>query len=258
MSVKNARNRSCTITIGEEAPQGIDYSTMTTPLLIVDDDTELCALLTERLQEEGFVLHAVHDGVEGLSQASTGDYCLVILDVTLPRMGGMEILKALRSRSSVPVLMLTARGDDVDRIIGLEFGADDYLPKPFNPRELVARIKAILRRLDEHRNGPSSFSAGDISVDTAVREARADGKSLDLTTVDFTLLEVLIRNAGQTVTREYLTEVALGRKLGPFDRTIDVHISNLRKKLDGQQGIERIKTIRGSGYLLAARRPSQE
>jgi DNA-binding response OmpR family regulator len=229
-----------------------------TPLLIVDDDIELCALLTERLQDEGFVLHAVHDGIEGLSQAVGGDYCLVILDVTLPRMGGMELLKCLRSRSSVPVLMLTARGDDIDRIIGLECGADDYLPKPFNPRELIARIKAILRRLDEHRVGPNSVSAGDISIDTAVHEAWADGKLLDLTTVEFSLLEVLIRNAGQTLTREYLTDIALGRELGPFDRTIDVHISNLRKKLDGPSGLQRIKTIRGTGYLLAARRPSKE
>lgn len=231
---------------------------MMTQLLIVDDDTELCTLLTERLKEEGFVLHAVHDGIEGLSRASSGDYCLVILDVTLPGMGGMELLKVLRLRSSVPVLMLTARGDDVDRIIGLECGADDYLPKPFNPRELVARIKAILRRWDESRGDPKCFSAGDISIDTAIREAWVDGKALDLTTVEFTLLEVLIRNAGRTLTREHLTEVALGRELGPFDRTIDVHISNLRKKLDAQRGIERIKTIRGSGYLLAARRPSQE
>jgi DNA-binding response OmpR family regulator len=228
------------------------------PILIVDDDTELCSLLTERLKEEGFALHAVHDGKEGLSKASSGIYCLVILDVTLPRMGGMDVLKTLRSRSSVPVLMLTARGDDVDRIIGLECGADDYLPKPFNPRELVARIKAILRRLDERRTDLDSFSAGDISIDTAVREAWADGRPLDLTTVEFALLEALIRNAGHTLTREYLTDVALGRELGPFDRTIDVHISNLRKKLDGRHGIERIKTIRGSGYLLAARRPSQE
>ena len=229
-----------------------------TQLLIVDDDTGLCTLLTERLQEEGFILHSVHDGIEGLSRASSGNYCLVILDVTLPRMGGMELLKALRSRSSVPVLMLTARGDDIDRIIGLEFGADDYLPKPFNPRELVARIKAILRRLDERRAKPSSFSAGDISIDTAVREARADGEPLDLTTVEFALLEVLIRNVGLTLTREYLTDVVLGRELGPFDRTIDVHISNLRKKLDGNRDTQRIKTIRGSGYLLAARRLSKE
>jgi DNA-binding response OmpR family regulator len=229
-----------------------------TALLIVDDDVELCALLTERLKEDGFGLHAVHDGVEGLSEAGSGKYSLVILDITLPRLSGMDLLKALRPRSSVPVLMLTARGDDIDRIVGLECGADDYLPKPFNPRELVARIKAILRRLDENRESPNSISAANISVDTAVREARADGKLLDLTTVEFTLLEILVRNAGQTLTREYLTCEALGRQLGPFDRTIDVHISNLRKKLDGEHGLQRIKTIRGSGYLLAARRTGRE
>jgi DNA-binding response OmpR family regulator len=240
-----------------EKPLTDRYSTMT-QLLIVDDDIELCTLLAERLQDEDYILHAVHDGIEGLSQASSGNYRLVILDVTLPRLGGLELLKSLRSRSTVPVLMLTARGDDIDRIVGLECGADDYLPKPFNPRELIARIKAILRRLDEHGVGPHSVSAGDISIDIAVREAWADGKLLDLTTVEYALLEVLIRNAGQTLTREQLTDVALGRELGLFDRTIDVHISNLRKKLDGPEGLQRIKTIRGSGYLLIARRPSKE
>jgi DNA-binding response OmpR family regulator len=227
-------------------------------LLIVDDDIELCALLTERLQTEGFALHAAHDGKEGLEQAVSGGYSLVILDVMLPRMGGMEHLKELRSRSSVPVLMLTARGDDIDRIIGLEVGADDYLPKPFNPRELVARIKAILRRLDERRAGPDRFTAGDITIDIAVREAWAGDSSLHLTTIEFALLEVLVRNSGRTLTRDYLTDAALGRRLGAFDRTIDVHISNLRKKLDEHRGIERIKTIRGSGYLLTSRRPSEE
>src|SRR6201996_8082252 len=148
-----------------------------TTLLIVDDDTELCTLLAERLLEEGFVLHAAHDGIEGLSRASNGNYGLVILDVTLPRMGGMELLKTLRSRSSVPVLMLTARGDDIDRIIGLELGADDYLPKPFNPRELVARIKAILRRIDERRTGLEKLMAGDILIDTTLREAYIGDRS---------------------------------------------------------------------------------
>jgi DNA-binding response OmpR family regulator len=229
-----------------------------TQLLIVDDDFELCNLLTERLREDGFALHAAHDGVEGLSLACSGTFRLVILDVTLPRLGGIELLKGLRLRSSVPVLMLTARGDDVDRIIGLECGADDYLPKPFNPRELIARIKAILRRLEEHGAGPNSVSAGDIRIDSSVREAWADGRLLELTTVEFALLEALTRNAGQTLTREYLTDIALGRQLSPFDRTIDVHISNLRKKLDGPAGLQRIKTVRGSGYLLTARRPSKE
>ncbi|HEV2710893.1 MAG TPA: response regulator transcription factor [Edaphobacter sp.] len=228
------------------------------PLLIVDDDMELCALLTERLAEEGFVLHAAHDGREGLERAGSGGYSLVILDVMLPRMGGMEVLRELRTRSSVPVLMLTARGEHIDRIIGLEVGADDYLPKPFNPRELVARIKAILRRLDERRGAPNTFTAGDITIDLALREAWAAGKPVQLTTVEFALLEALVRNAGLVLTRDDLTDVALGRKLGAFDRTIDVHISNLRKKLDTHSGVERIKTIRGSGYLLAPRPPSEE
>jgi DNA-binding response OmpR family regulator len=227
-------------------------------LLIVDDDVELCALLIERLAEDGFNLSAVHNGIDGLELASSGSYSLVILDVMLPRMGGIDVLKHLRSRSSVPVLMLTARGDDIDRIIGLEVGADDYLPKPFNPRELVARIKAILRRMDERRTDLEKFTAGDILIDTALREAYVGDRSLQLTTIEFALLEVLVRNPGRALSREYLTDIALGRRLGAFDRTIDVHISNLRRKLDERRGIQRIKTIRGSGYLLAPRRSTED
>jgi DNA-binding response OmpR family regulator len=226
-------------------------------LLIVDDDVELCALLIERLAEDGFDLSAVHNGIDGLELASNGGYSLVILDVMLPRMGGIDVLKQLRARSSVPVLMLTARGDDIDRIIGLEVGADDYLPKPFNPRELVARIKAILRRMDERRTDLEKFTAGDILIDTSLREAYVADRSLQLTTIEFALLEVLVRNPGRALSREYLTDIALGRRLGAFDRTIDVHISNLRRKLDEHRGIQRIKTIRGSGYLLAPRRPTE-
>jgi DNA-binding response OmpR family regulator len=227
-------------------------------LLIVDDDVELCALLIERLAEDGFDLSAVHNGIDGLELASNGSYALVILDVMLPRMGGIDVLKQLRARSSVPVLMLTARGDDIDRIIGLEVGADDYLPKPFNPRELVARIKAILRRIDERRTDIEKFAAGDILIDTTLREAYVGDRSLQLTTIEFALLEVLVRNPGRALSREYLTGIALGRKLGAFDRTIDVHISNLRRKLDERRGIERIKTVRGSGYLLAPRKPAED
>jgi two-component system response regulator CpxR len=227
-------------------------------LLIVDDDVELCALLVERLAEDGFELSAVHNGIDGLELASSGSYSLVILDVMLPRMGGIDVLKHLRSRSSVPVLMLTARGDDIDRIIGLEVGADDYLPKPFNPRELVARIKAILRRMEERRTDLEKFTAGDILIDTALREAYVGDRSLQLTTIEFALLETLVRNPGRALSREYLTDIALGRRLGAFDRTIDVHISNLRRKLDERRGIRRIKTIRGSGYLLAPRKPTED
>jgi DNA-binding response OmpR family regulator len=227
-------------------------------LLIVDDDVELCALLIERLAEDGFNLSAVHNGTDGLELASSGNYSLVILDVMLPRMGGIDVLKQLRARSSVPVLMLTARGDDIDRIIGLEVGADDYLPKPFNPRELVARIKAILRRMEERRTDLEKFTAGDILIDTSLREAYVGDRSLQLTTIEFALLEVLVRNPGRALSREYLTDIALGRRLGAFDRTIDVHISNLRRKLDERRGIQRIKTIRGSGYLLAPRKPTED
>jgi two-component system response regulator CpxR len=227
-------------------------------LLIVDDDVELCALLIERLAEDGFDLSAVHNGIDGLELASNGSYSLVILDVMLPRMGGIDVLKQLRARSSVPVLMLTARGDDIDRIIGLEVGADDYLPKPFNPRELVARIKAILRRIEERRTDLEKFTAGDILIDTSLRDAYVGDRSLQLTTIEFALLEVLVRNPGRALSREYLTGIALGRKLGAFDRTIDVHISNLRRKLDEHRGIQRIKTIRGSGYLLAPRKPAED
>src|ERR1700761_2925671 len=226
-------------------------------LLIVDDDVELCTLLTERLAEDGFALAAAHNGIDGLELACSGNYSLIILDVMLPRMGGIDVLKELRARSSVPVLMLTARGDDIDRIIGLEVGADDYLPKPFNPRELVARIKAILRRIDERRTGLEKLMAGDILIDTTLREAYIGDRSLQLTTIEFALLEVLVRNPGRALSREYLTDIALGRRLGAFDRTIDVHISNLRRKLDERRGIQRIKTIRGSGYLLAPRKAAE-
>lgn len=225
-------------------------------LLIIDDDAELCAILSERLREDGFALDAAHDGTTGLELASSGTYALVILDVMLPRLGGMDLLRQLRSRSSVPVLMLTARGEDIDRIIGLESGADDYLAKPFNPRELVARIRAILRRLDDRKEGTSRFSAGDIVVDVEVREASINGHVLHLTTIEFSVLETLVRNPGRTLSREYLTDAALGRVLGLFDRSIDVHIGNLRKKLGEHRAAEYIKTIRGSGYLFAPRRPN--
>ncbi len=227
-------------------------------LLIIDDDKALCAVLNERLQDEGFSLDAAHDGRTGLEMAESGLYSLVILDVMLPGLNGMDVLKGLRTRSTIPVLMLTARGDDVDRIIGLEFGADDYLPKPFNPRELIARIRAILRRLDERRSGPDRLSAGDITIDISVREAWLAEKPLPLTTIEFSMLEVFVRNAGKTLTRDFLTDAAMGRSLGVFDRSVDVHISNLRRKLNNDPELERIKTVRGSGYLLAPRRTEEE
>jgi DNA-binding response OmpR family regulator len=171
----------------------------------------------------------------------------------LPGMGGLEVLRRLRAQSPVPVLILTARGEDVERILGLEIGADDYLPKPFNPRELIARIRAILRRTARLDATAGPLIVGDIRLDPAAREAWCNGVPLDLTSVEFTLLEALLHDAGRIVTRERLTETVLGRKLGAFDRVIDVHVSNVRKKLGPAQGGERIKAVRGSGYLFVVR-----
>jgi DNA-binding response OmpR family regulator len=222
-------------------------------VLIVDDDVELCKLLTERLSTEGFVIEAVHDGPHGLERALSMDHDLVVLDLMLPGMGGLDVLRRLRAQSPVPVLILTARDEDVERILGLEIGADDYVPKPFNPRELIARIRAILRRTARVATSAGPLVVGDLRLDPAAREAWLNDTPLDLTSVEFTLLEVLLRNVGRVLTREHLTEVVLGRKLGSFDRVIDVHVSNVRRKLGPAQSGERIKAVRGSGYLFVAR-----
>src|SRR4030088_1192521 len=224
-------------------------------VLVVDDDIELCALVQEYLTAEGFSLRAVHDGEQGLQQALTGEYALVVLDVMLPGINGFEVLRRIRSVSKIPVLLLTARGEDVDRIVGLEIGADDYLPKPFNPRELVARIRAILRRT--HGEGTSAASlpevlrVGEVELDPATRTVLRDGKPVDLTSVEFNLLEVLLREAGRVVPRERLVNAVLSRKFSPFDRSIDMHVSKVRKKLGDTESDEHIKTVRGVGYIFA-------
>jgi len=222
-------------------------------VLIIDDDIELCELLAARMSGEGFEIEAVHDGAHGLERALSREHSMVVLDLMLPAMGGLEVLRRVREQSPIPVLILTARGEDVDRILGLEIGADDYLPKPFNPRELIARIRAVLRRTVRVGTGTHPLIAGDIRLDPGAREARLQGRLISLTSVEFALLEMLLQHAGRIVTREELTESVLGRKLGPFDRVIDVHVSNIRKKLGVSQGVERIKAIRGSGYLLVVR-----
>src|SRR3984957_17448748 len=211
------------------------------PLLIVDDDKELCALLAERLAEDGFIVHAVHDGREGLERAASGAYSLVILDVMLPHKGGIQLLRELRALSSIPVLMLTARGDDIDRILGLEIGADDYLPKPFNPRELVARLRAILRRTQAAATTTSDPPAipivlGDIELDPGARIVRRGSRAVDVTSVEFGLLAVFLQSPGRVISRDDLAKDVLGRELSAFDRSIDVHISNLRKKLGPAPG----------------------
>jgi DNA-binding response OmpR family regulator len=231
----------------------VDANGQVDRVLIVDDDVELCRLLGERLSTEGFALEAVHDGLHGLERVLSREHAFVILDLMLPGMGGLDVLRRLRTQSPVPVLILTARGDDVDRILGLEIGADDYLPKPFNPRELIARIRAILRRTSHMPERGGSLAVGGVRLDPAAREVWMEGVQLHLTSVEFTLLETLLREAGRVVTREALTETVLGRELGPFDRVIDVHISNLRKKLSKVDAEDRIKAVRGSGYLFALR-----
>lgn len=223
-------------------------------VLIVDDDAELCELVAEYLTPEGFQVESVNDGSQGLERALTGEHAIVVLDIMLPGLSGLDVLRKLRAQSRVPVLILTARGDDVDRIVGLEIGADDYLGKPFNPRELLARIRAILRRMQMPPGMPipDKVIVGDVEVDPAARVVRRGGTPVELTSVEFSLLEMLVRAAGQVITREQLAHDVLGRQFFPYDRSIDMHVSKLRRKLgDAPEGGERIKTIRGVGYVYA-------
>jgi two-component system response regulator CpxR len=226
-------------------------------ILVVDDDVELCSLVSEYLRPEGFQVSCVHDGKTGLNAALSGEYLIAVLDVMLPGMNGLDVLRKIRDTSRLPVLLLTARGEDVDRIIGLEIGADDYLPKPFNPRELVARIRAILRRAGAKAESPipDAIHVGDVDLDPATRTVHHKGKAVDLTSVEFELLHVLLREAGRVVTREDLVDQVLGRKFSPFDRSIDMHVSKVRKKLGDSESEEHIKTIRGAGYIFALARP---
>jgi DNA-binding response OmpR family regulator len=222
-----------------------------TKLLLVDDDIALCDLLREYLATEGFDVETVHDGRTGLQRGCEGQYELIILDVMLPELGGFEVLRELRQWGTTPVLMLTARGDDVDRIVGLEIGADDYLPKPCNPRELVARIRAILRRTHTADAGPvESIVLDDIELRGHDRAVLVDGEQVELTGAEFNLLESLLRKAGVVVSKEELSQSALGRELLPYDRSVDMHISRIRKKLGpGPDQDERVKTVRGVGYI---------
>jgi two-component system response regulator CpxR len=231
-------------------------------ILVIDDDVELCSLVAEYLRAEGFAVESVHDGERGHQRALQGKYVLVVLDVMLPGMNGFEVLRKIRSASKLPVLLLTARGQEVDRIVGLEIGADDYLPKPFNPRELVARIRAILRRTLGDGNAatslPAALKVGDVELDPATRVATRGGRSLDLTSVEFNLLEVLLREAGRVVSRERLVNAVLGRKFSPYDRSIDMHVSKVRKKMGDTEDEGPIKTVRGVGYIFAHARGSGE
>ncbi len=222
-------------------------------ILLADDDIELCEMLKEYLSAEGFTVVTAHDGETALAKAQAGTFDLVILDVMMPRKNGFDVLRELRAYANIPVLMLTARGEDVDSIVGLELGADDYLGKPCNPKVLMARIRAILRRAEARHNGHTmaaeTLHFGDLQIHTGTRTVVCHGKTVNMTSTEYCVLETLLREAGRVVSKAHLSERALDRKLTPYDRSLDMHVSNLRKKLgplpDGQ---DRIMTVRGIGY----------
>jgi DNA-binding response OmpR family regulator len=223
-------------------------------VLLIDDDVELVELLQEYLEQDGFNITAVHNGVDGLAHAMSGEYAIAVLDVMMPRMQGMETLRQLRARSQMPVLMLTAKGDDADRILGLELGADDYVSKPCTPRELSARIRAILRRTSQAQtsaDGTTQLVVGRLSMWPEQRRVQWDGQPVALTSTEFNLLEVLARRAGHTVTKQDLSEKGLFRPLARFDRNVDVHMSSLRHKLGTlSDGRSCIQTVHRQGYVL--------
>lgn len=222
-------------------------------ILIIDDDIELCDLLSQYLQSEDFEVQCSHDGKSGAKTALSQEFSAIILDVMLPNINGFEVLKKIRADNQTPVLMLTARGDDIDRIVGLEIGADDYLTKPCNPRELIARLRAIIRRAQKSPAIPKITTLGDLIVDNGKRNVSLKGELLELTNAEYNIVQLLTRTPGQAFSKEELTEHALGRKYTAFDRSIDVHISNLRTKLgNNDKDSPRIKTVRGFGYLYDA------
>ena len=226
-------------------------------LLIVDDDVEMCEVLRRYLEAQDFTVASAHTGAEGIKAAIEGAFQLMVLDVMLPDMKGFDVLRGVRQRARTPVLMLTARGDEYDRIIGLELGADDYLTKPFSPRELVARISAILRRSgwesDQKKEPrPPKLKSGDLELDLAARIVWKAGEPLNLTSAEFDLLHMFFEAPGEVLTRKKLVERVLGRKFSPFDRSIDFHITNLRRKLGTHvNGADRIRSVRGTGYVYS-------
>lgn len=228
---------------------------MSANILIIDDDRELCALLTDFLRLEGFDCTALHNGAEAVEYCRHKTHDAIVLDIMLPGMQGLDVLRQLRTFSSTPVLMLTARGEDTDRIVGLEMGADDYLPKPCNPRELAARLRAILRRASPPAGGEptAALRVGLADLDPSQRSASYDGEDLQLTSAEFNVLQVLLEQAGSVVDKETLSQRALGRPLSAYDRSIDVHVSKIRKKLASRGGDRLIVSVRGVGYQFTVR-----
>lgn len=225
-------------------------------LLLIDDDKELNQLLSEYLKTEGFDVVSAFDGAQGLELAKSQPFAAIILDVMLPIYSGFEVLKMLRKTHQTPVVMLTAKGDTIDRVIGLEIGADDYLPKPCDPRELVARIRAVLRRASQPTDSGTQtkveqLNSGPLALHLGSRQVKWDGSDIVLTGTEFSVLEILVRHAGQVISKDDMTEQALNRKLTPYDRSIDVHVSNIRKKLTtAGANKELIINVRGAGYML--------
>jgi len=224
-------------------------------LLLIDDDKELAELLADYLGTEGFELVSCHDGISGLAKAFDDNISLILLDVMMPGLTGFEVLKALGGNHKTPILMLTAKGDNADRILGLELGADDYLPKPFQHRELLARIKAILRRIDivNHSKAKSSLlSVNDVVLNHATRQVSCHDQVIELTGTEYQILAYLMSSSGEIVSKEDLSERVLKRKLSAFDRSIDMHVSNIRRKLLPFSPSDKVKTIRGAGYIFLA------
>lgn len=216
-------------------------------ILLIDDDEGLCELLDEYLSSEGFAVTSVHDGEAAVTHAAEGGWDAVILDVMLPGMNGFDVLKRIKADFGAPVLMLTARGEDTDTVLGLELGADDYVAKPCSPRVLVARLRALLRRRPQGESGP--LQIGDLSLDEGSRRVDVGGRPVSLTGAEFNLLRLLLRRAGEVVTRDVLAEEGLGRPLGAYDRRIETHMAQIRRKLGAlPDGSPRIQTVRGSGY----------
>ncbi|MCZ2152798.1 MAG: response regulator transcription factor [Bryobacterales bacterium] len=216
-------------------------------ILVVDDDAELAGLVTRFLRKEGFKTTSVYDGSAGLEEALSGRFDLLVLDVMLPGLDGFAVLRKLREQSQIPVIMLTARGQEVDRITGLELGADDYLPKPFNPHELVARIKAIFRRMEPKSPSRSQrIEANGAVLDPAARSFTVDGERVELTSVEFDIMELLMRSAGRVLSRDSIIEALYGRKATGFEQSVNVHISHIRRKIEKRRPF--IITVRGVGY----------
>ena len=232
-------------------------SAAATPILIIDDDKKLCRLIRDYLEPMGYQVEAVHTGPEGVKRSAEGRWQAILLDVMLPFMNGFQVLEQIRKRSTVPIIRLTARIEERDRVAGLNAGADDYLPKPFGPEELLARIRAVLRRSGQQQVKVAPLECGSIHLNPQTREVSRDGERLELTSIEFEILEHLMRSAGRVVSRDEFTTLLYQRQATPYERALDVHISHLRKKLEtGARPM--IHTIRGVGYLMSATPPESK